>query len=205
MSFPNDPDRHEVLLAQKNFVVSHFFCQNLTAVTVRRPKLLRDPGCTHLIEVLRVDLPEAAGGRLAERDGPVRDGLGAGVGPGPVSWWDLQPRGRRGTAGGPAERGGRGLAQRWMGRSRSRNRSRSQNRSRGGAEVHGLTADPGVVEVLFSLGLIRPTAACDRRIKVWTFTECCNYVRALPRPQPSSLSFLCSSAALLLTHPQTTG
>lgn len=105
-----------------------------------------------------MDLPEAAGGRLAERTGPVRTGPGAGVGPGSVSWRDLEPRGWRGTAGGPAEMGGRGLAQGLLGRSQSWSWSRNQNRSwsriRSGAGVHGLTGDPGVVEVLFSLGLI---------------------------------------------------
>lgn len=44
---------------------------------------------THLIEVLRVNLPEAAGGRLAELTGPARAWPRAGVGPGSVSWEEL--------------------------------------------------------------------------------------------------------------------
>lgn len=99
--------------------------------------------------MLRMDLPEAAGCRLAEWTGPAQDGPGAGVGPGPVSRWDLELRGRRRTAGGPAEMRGRGLAQSLLGGSWS------------GAGVRRLTGDPGVVEVLFSLGLIRPTAVCE--------------------------------------------
>lgn len=43
---------------------------------------------------------------------------------------------------------GRGLAQSLLGRSWNR------------AGIHGLTGDLGVVEVLFSLGLIRHIAAC---------------------------------------------
>lgn len=89
-----------------------------------------------------MDLPEAAGGGLAERTGPAQARPGAGVGPGSMSRWDLESRGRRRTARGPAEMRGRGLAQSLLGRSWS------------GAGVHGLAGDLGVVEVLFSLGLI---------------------------------------------------
>lgn len=97
--------------------------------------------------MLRVDLPEAAGGRLAERTGPAGAGPGAGVGPGSVSRGDLEPRGRGRTAGGPAEMRGRGgLAQSLLGRSRS------------GAGVHAVAGDLSEVEVLFSLGLVRPAA-----------------------------------------------
>lgn len=42
-----------------------------------------------LIEVLRVNLPEAAGGRLAELTGPAQARPRAGVGPGSVSWEEL--------------------------------------------------------------------------------------------------------------------
>lgn len=106
-----------------------------------------------------MDLPEAAGCRLAERTGPAQDGPGAGVGPGPVSRRDLELRGRRRTAGGPAEMRGRGLAQSLLGGSWS------------GAGVRRLTGDPGVVEVLFSLGLIRPTAVCERKeCELFVFT-----------------------------------
>lgn len=50
-----------------------------------------------------MDLPEAAGGRLAERAGPAQTEARAGVGPGPVSGRDVEPRSWRRTAGGPAE------------------------------------------------------------------------------------------------------
>ncbi len=140
--------------------ISH---QHLTAITASRPKLLRDRKrhcCTHLIEMLWVDLPEAAGGRLAERTGPAWAGPRAGVGPGPVSWGDLEPRGWRRTARGPVEMRGRGLAQSLLGRRWS------------GAGVHGLKGDLGVVKVLFSLGLIWPTVCvcvCGKSVKmcVW--------------------------------------
>lgn len=62
-------------------------------------------GCTHLIEMLRVDLPEAAGGRLAEWAGPAQAGARAGVGPGPVSGRDVESRSWKRAAGGPAEAG----------------------------------------------------------------------------------------------------
>lgn len=104
----------------------------------------------HLIEMLRVDLPKAAGGRLAEWAGPAQTGSGAGVGPGPVSWRDLESWGRGRTAGGPAELRGRDLAQSLLGRCWNR------------AGIHGLTGDLGVVEVFFSLGLIGHIAACVR-------------------------------------------
>lgn len=45
---------------------------------------------THLIKMLRVDLPEAAGGRLAEQTGPAQNQSGAGVGPGPVGLGNLE-------------------------------------------------------------------------------------------------------------------
>lgn len=89
-----------------------------------------------------MDLPEAAGGGLAQRTGPAQAGPRAGVGPWPVSRGDVEPRGRRRTTGGPAQISGRRLAQSLLGRSWS------------GAGVHGLTGDLGVVEVLFSLGLV---------------------------------------------------
>ena len=98
--------------------------------------------------MLRVDLPEAAGGRLAERTGPARTGPGAGVGPGPVSRGDLELRARRGTARSPADMSRGGLAQSLLGRSRS------------GAGLHSLAADLRVVEVLLPLGLIQSTAVC---------------------------------------------
>ncbi len=127
----------------KRHLCTRFSCQCLMLLRGRERHC-----CTHLIEMLWVDLPEAAGGRLAERTGPARAGPGAGVGPGPVSWGDLEPRGGGRTAGGPAEMRGRDLAQSLLGGSWS------------GAGVHGLTGDLGVVEVLFSLGLIWPTAVC---------------------------------------------
>lgn len=43
-----------------------------------------------LVEMLRVDLPEAAGGRLAERTGPVWARPRAGVGPWPGGGGDLE-------------------------------------------------------------------------------------------------------------------
>lgn len=97
-----------------------------------------------------MDLPEAAGGRLAQRAGPAGPGPGAGVGPGPVGLdrGDLQLRGRGGGAGRPAELGGRSLAQGRLGRGRGP-----------GAGLHALTGDLGVVEVLLPLGLVRAAAA----------------------------------------------
>lgn len=103
--------------------------------------------CTHLIEMLWVDLPEAAWCWLAEQTGPAHAQPGAGVGPGSVSRRDLEPRARRWTAGSPAEMRRRGLAQSLLGRSWSR------------TGIHSLTGDLGVVEVLFSLRLIWASAA----------------------------------------------
>lgn len=101
-----------------------------------------------------MDLPEAAGSGLAERTGPAQARPGAGVGPGPVSRWDLETGGRGRTAGGPAEMRGRGLAQSLLGRGWRR------------AGVHCLAGDLGVIEVLFSLGLVGPAAVCEG-VCVW--------------------------------------
>lgn len=93
-----------------------------------------------------MDLPEAARGGLAEPTGPAQARPRAGVGPWPMKRGDVEPRGWRRTAGGPVEMRGRRLAQSLLGRCWS------------GAGVHGLTRDLSVVEVLFSLGLVRPAA-----------------------------------------------
>lgn len=108
--------------------------------------------------MLGVDLPEAAGSRLAERAGPAGAGARAGVGPGPVSGRDMEPGRRRRTAGGgPAEPGRRGLAQGLLGRKRRRKGRRWRSGSRAG--VHRLAGDLGVVEVLLSLRLVQAAAA----------------------------------------------
>lgn len=91
-----------------------------------------------------MDLPEAAGGRLAEWTGPAGTRPGAGVGPGPVG--DLELGAWRGTTRRPADMSRGGLAQSLLGGSRSR------------AGLNRLTADLSVVEVLLPLGLIRYTA-----------------------------------------------
>lgn len=106
--------------------------------------------CTHLIEMLRVNLPEAAGGRLAEWAGPAQAGARAGVGPGPVSGRDVECRSWKRAAGGPAKAGRRDLA---------RSRLRRSRRSRCRAGVHRLTGELSVVEVLLPLRLVPPAAA----------------------------------------------
>lgn len=93
-----------------------------------------------------MDLPEAAGGRLAEGAGPAQAEARAGVGPGPVSGRDVESGSRRGAAGGPAESGRRDLARSRLGRTRH------------GAGLHRLAGDLSVVEVLLSLRLVRPAA-----------------------------------------------
>lgn len=103
---------------------------------------------THLIEVLRVNLPEAAGGWLTELTGPAQAWPRAGVGPGSVSWEELWAWRR--TTGRPAEMRGRGLAQSLLGWSWT------------GAGIDSVTGYLGVVEVLLSLGLVWPTA-----VHVW--------------------------------------
>lgn len=106
---------------------------------------------THLIKMLSVDLPEAAGSWLAEWTGPAQAWSRAGVRPGPVSW-NLELWSRRGTTRGPVEMSGRGLSQSVL--------DRSGSWSWSGTGLDSLTADLGVVEVLLPLGLIWSTAGC---------------------------------------------
>lgn len=56
------------------------------AMTARASGGHRQDRAAGLIEVLRVNLPEAAGRRLAELTGPAQAWPRAGVGPGSVSW-----------------------------------------------------------------------------------------------------------------------
>lgn len=113
--------------------------------------------------MLCVDLPEAAWGRLAERAQPAWAQARAGVGPGPRGWGDLEPRASGRAAGGPAEMRGCDLACGLLGRSRS------------GAGIRRLTGDLGVVEVLFSLGLIWTTSVCGRSVGL-TVCVCVTYM-----------------------------
>lgn len=92
---------------------------------------------TDLIEMLRVDLPETAGGRLTERRGPACAQAGARVGPWPVRGRDLNGQTGWRAARGPAE--SRRLAQSLLGGNWC------------DAGVRGLTGYLREIEVLFSL------------------------------------------------------
>lgn len=102
-----------------------------------------------------MDLPEAAGGRLAEWAWPAQAEARAGIGPGPVSGRDVEPGSWKRAAGGQAEAGRRDLALSRLRRRRSRKSRRSLHR----AGVHRLAGDLSVVEVLLPLRLVPPAAA----------------------------------------------